>query len=311
MSCIKCKTRRAVTIRQKTAEKLCKECFYEEFENDIHKALIQVFKPGMKVGVGMSGGKDSTVLTYVLDLLNKKYNYGVEIILLCVDEGIKGYRDYSIDTVYYNAEKLNLPLKIVSYKEIFGLDMDEVVEKVGTKTNCTYCGVFRRQTLEIAANNMGVDIIATGHNADDIAETVLLNFIRGDISRLKRCCSVITKETKSLSLSRFKPFKYIYQKDIVLYAFYKNLKYFSTECSYFKNAESRGGARNLIKSLEKVNSQIIQNIIERCEKLTNFNNDEGESKVYMCDNCGNPTSSDDKKCYACKMVLSLEKIERN
>lgn len=72
--------------------------------------------------------------------------------------------------------------------------MDRVVEKVGRKNNCTgqtiflggelttfpyptgtYCGVFRRQALDRGAASLGIDHIVTGHNADDIAETVLMN----------------------------------------------------------------------------------------------------------------------------------------
>lgn len=53
--------------------------------------------------------------------------------------------------------------------------MDKVVGQVGKKNNCTYCGVFRRQALDRGAAGLGVDHIVTGHNADDIAETVLMN----------------------------------------------------------------------------------------------------------------------------------------
>ena len=40
---------------------------------------------------------DSTVLAYVMVLLNKRYNYGLELSLLSIDEGISGYRDASLD----------------------------------------------------------------------------------------------------------------------------------------------------------------------------------------------------------------------
>lgn len=58
-----------------------------------------MFKPGEKIAIGASGGKDSTVLIHVLCLLNKKYNYGLDLYLLSIDEGIKGYRDDSLETV--------------------------------------------------------------------------------------------------------------------------------------------------------------------------------------------------------------------
>ncbi len=51
----------------------------------------------------------------------------------------------------------------------------------------TFCGVFRRQALDRGAMKLAVNKIATGHNADDIAETILMNILRGDIARLKRC----------------------------------------------------------------------------------------------------------------------------
>lgn len=42
-----------------------------------------------------------------------------------------------------------LPLKIVSYKDLYGWTMDEIVKMIGLKNNCTFCGVFRRQVFAV------------------------------------------------------------------------------------------------------------------------------------------------------------------
>jgi len=62
------------------------------------------------------------------------------------------------------------------------------------------------------------------------------------------------------SLPRSKPFKYTYEKEIVMYAYFKKLDYFSTECIYSPNAY-RGHVRTLIKDLERINPSAIINII--------------------------------------------------
>lgn len=91
--------------------------------------------------------------------------------------------------------------------------MDEIVKVIGTSNNCTYCGVFRRQALERGAIKLGCNKIVTGHNADDIAETVLLNMLRGDFIRLNGCVNPMSgEEDDILSLPRVKPFKYTYEK---------------------------------------------------------------------------------------------------
>lgn len=118
------------------------------------------------------------MLAYVLKLLNERHNYGIELFLLSIDEGITGYRDDSLETVKRNQISYNLPLKVVTYEELYGWSMDEIVKKVGRKNNCTFCGVFRRQALDRGAMLLDVNKIVTGHNADDIAETVLMNILR-------------------------------------------------------------------------------------------------------------------------------------
>lgn len=96
------------------------------------------------MAMGASGGKDSTVLMHVMKTLNERYNYGLNLELVSVDEGITGYRDDSLETVKLNQLTYDLPLTIVSYKDLYGWTMDEIVKLIGLNNNCTYCGVFRR-----------------------------------------------------------------------------------------------------------------------------------------------------------------------
>jgi cytoplasmic tRNA 2-thiolation protein 1 len=77
-----------------------------------------LFKPGDRVAIGASGGK-----------------------------GITGYRDDSLETVKRNEIQYGLPLKIISYKDLYGWTMDDIVKAIGLKNNCTVCGVFRRQVI--------------------------------------------------------------------------------------------------------------------------------------------------------------------
>lgn len=85
-----------------------------------------------------------------------------------------------------------MDLKILSYEELYGWTMDRIVGEIGKTNNCTFCGVFRRQALDRGAKMLEVNSIATGHNADDIAETVIMNILRGDTARLSRCTNIKT-----------------------------------------------------------------------------------------------------------------------
>lgn len=109
---------------------------------------------------------DSTVLAYVMKTLNDRYKYGLDLYLLSIDEGITGYRDDSLEvcgvllklfdhdsascliplvsgkwyfqTVKRNQAQYDIPLKILSYDELYGWTMDRVVDKIGKKNNCEH-----------------------------------------------------------------------------------------------------------------------------------------------------------------------------
>merc|ERR1719429_133605 len=100
-----------------------------------------------------------------------------------------------------------------------------------------------------------------------------MNVLRGDVARLQRCTAIKTGSSSaaegssdSESIPRSKPFKYAYEKEIVMYAYFKKLDYFSTECIYSPNAY-RGHARTFIKDLEKIRPSSIMDIIHSGEQL--------------------------------------------
>lgn len=291
--------------RPKTGQQICKDCFFYVFETEVHNTITEagLFKPGDRVAIGASGGKDSTVLAYVMKTLNERYNYGLDLFLLSIDEGITGYRDDSLETVKRNQQQYSMPLKILSYEELYGWTMDRIVSQVGRKNNCTFCGVFRRQALDRGAAMLNVDHIVTGHNADDIAETVLMNIMRGDIARLGRCTAICTQGEDTIR--RSKPFKYAYEKEIVMYAYFKKLDYFSTECIYSPDAY-RGHARVFLKDLEAVRPSAIIDIIHSGEAFEIKEEIKATQKVQQtCTRCGYMSSN--ALCKACTLLEGLER----
>jgi len=304
MKCMKCGTGRVLIKRSRNGDKVCKECFFLLFETDVHKVITEfnLFKRGEVVAIGVSGGKDSTVLAHILDTLNRRYDYGLDLRLLSIDEGITGYRDDSLETVKRNETEYGLPLTILSYQDLYGWTMDSIVKQIGKKNNCTFCGVFRRQALDRGAKFIKANKVVTGHNADDVAETVIMNIMRGDVARLKRCTSIVTGDDPT-GIPRVKPLKYAYEKEIVSYAHHKKLDYFSTECIYSPEAY-RGNVRNYIKNLEAIRPRAIMDIIHSGENMI-IEKGVKLPKLMNCVRCDYISSND--VCKACVLLEGLNK----
>ena len=129
-----------------------------------------------------------------------------------------------------------------------------------------------------------------------------MNILRGDFFRLGKCVDIVTGSSDDSGLPRAKPFKYTYEKEIVLYAHHKKLDYFSTECIYSPQAY-RGYVRELIKDQEKIRPSTIIDIIHSAESL-HIDTTSVKMPVKMnCIKCGFVSSNE--VCKACVLLEGL------
>ncbi|GBE59192.1 PP-loop family protein [Babesia ovata] len=326
MKCASCLVERPALRRSVNRLPYCKKCFVEAFEDEVYQVIQEqkLIEDGDVVCIGVSGGKDSSVLAHVLATLKERYKRNWTLVLLAADEGIRGYRDDSLNVVMNMKNPNYNELMILNFKDRFGFTMDEIVALIGQKNNCTVCGTFRRQILEIGARLLGANKLCTGHNLDDNAETTLLNFCRNDLFKLAK--SLNERENTSIAadlpcehnaesrqheeskvnnangtpFTRIKPMMYCYEKEIVMYARYLKLEYFSTECSYAPEAY-RGYMRTFIKQLEAVDPRIIQNIAHSSQHL--YAHYPTNRQLKMCKKCGIEGLND-----LCKACITVEKL---
>ncbi|KAL0206307.1 hypothetical protein P9112_001614 [Eukaryota sp. TZLM1-RC] len=305
MKCERCNEQRAIMKRPVNQKPVCKECFYYEFETDVHDTIISnsLFKPGENVALCVSGGKDSACLAEVVTLLNKRYSYNINLHLLCIDEGILGYRDLSLECVDKLQRRLDLPLVVLSFADLFGFSLDEAISVSGHSKSCTVCGTLRRRSLSIGGKKLNADKLVLGHNADDAAETVLLNLIRGDALKLVNNGAFTRADN---DIPRVRPFNYSFQKEIVLYCHLKKLPYFSTECLYAHSA-LRGSVRKAILALSRQESRAPLNIIDSAKSFELKDKPKVQAREGFCEVCG--SSSIHAKCQSCESNFYLIQLQ--
>ena len=113
---------------------------------------------------------------------------------------------------------------IVSFKDVFGITMDEIASKHDELGECSYCGVFRRVCLNKKSKDLRLDKLVTGHNLDDIAQSILMNFVNGDMQKLARLGP--HRKVQPGLVPRMLPLRTIPEKEVALYAIIKNTESF-------------------------------------------------------------------------------------
>jgi len=260
--------------------------------------------------VGLSGGKDSVVLTEILhDTFAKDPR--IELVALSIHEGIEGYRDKSLEACEELTAELDIQHETVSYAEEFGVRMDDVVEDdPENMAPCAYCGVFRRDLLSRYAEALDADLMLTGHNLDDEAETALMNVLEGDIEQIAKhfdaSLGPLEERTKQdHHVPRAKPLRDVPEKEVALYAQLEELPAHITECPHAEEA-FRGEIQQLMLDLEENHPGTRHSIMAGYEELAALAADaygEQRQEYGECERCGAPTARD--ICRKCALVEAL------
>jgi cytoplasmic tRNA 2-thiolation protein 1 len=305
--CTKCQKEESLYYRAYSGEYLCKKCFMRSIESKVAKTISKysMIEYGDKVAVGVSGGKDSLSLLYILKMLFDQHpNNGNELVAITIDEGINGYRDESLQIVKDFCAQLQIGSKILSYESLFGIDMDQaMVQRSSQKmSSCSMCGTFRRRAIDIAAETVEADIVATAHNMDDQLQTFMINLLAGDVERIGWIYPEPVQYAQA-GIKKVKPFIEIYEYEIAFYALQRGIPFQSEDCPYM-NESIRTDLREFFNRLERDHPGIKYNAYRSMTKISKvLRSSMPPSETKKCSRCGRVSTGD--ICSVCKTLNIL------
>jgi len=266
-----------------------------------------LIKKGETIAVALSGGKDSLTTLHLINDIAKEQRT-TKVIAITIDEGIKGYRDETIKFAKKYCKENKIKLNVYSYKDHFGQPLDKIMKKTDTLP-CSICGVFRRYLLNTKAKELKVDKLATGHNLDDEAQSILMNQFRNNLAVSARLGPITGVVDHPGFIKRVKPLYFVTEKEVMTYAFLKNLATDFNECP-FAAGNYRFSLRKWLNDFEEMypgsRHGVVNSFIELLPTLKeHFKNDKS---IRLCVVCGEPCSQD--KCQACVYVENLKNGKR-
>ena len=278
----------AAYIRRYSGESLCSGCFSTSIIQKTARTISRygMIRRGDDVAVAVSGGKDSLSLLHVLHGLSERGGYTVRAIT--VDEGIPGYRDEALKIVQEYCHSLDVEYSAISYQELFDTTLEEALQQRERGSSCSVCGVLRRRAIDHLARD--ADVVATAHNMDDHIQTFLINIISGDTSKIGR----------NTTSGRIKPFREIYEAEIVFYAFVNEIPFQTEPCPHADEG-IRTDVRRFLNDMEERHSGIYRSI----EKIAGCVPD---AKTQMhCARCGRLATS--TVCSVCRTLETTSKMQ--
>ncbi len=251
--------------KAKEVEQSLRKKFKKKIWSKFTKAIntYELVKPGDKIAVCISGGKDSMLMAKCFQELKVHNKFDFEVKFLVMDPG---YSPENRKVIEDNAKKLNIPITI------FESDIFESVFNV-EKSPCYLCARMRRGHLYHFAKDMGCNKIALGHHYDDVIETILMGMLySGQIQTMMPKLHSTNFEGMEL----IRPLYLVREDDIKAWRDYNDLHFIQcackftdtcTTCNNEENQSKRIEIKNLISELKKTNRFVEGNIFKSVENV--------------------------------------------
>ncbi|MHB0870270.1 MAG: TIGR00269 family protein [Chloroflexota bacterium] len=298
MRCTRCGTDAWIQLRRHNAA-YCDQCFLHHFQEQVTRAIQRqgMFTPEDRVLVAVSGGKDSLALWDTLQRL------GYRTAGLHLDLGIEGYSSLSRRKVEQFVGERGLELIVVDYREQLGMGVDSIYRKV-RRTPCSACGLSKRHHFNRVAQERGFDVVATGHNLDDEAASLLGNLLHWKMGYLSHQSPAL-ESTHPRMVRKVKPLFRLTERETAAYAVLRGIDYVVEECPLAEGARSLL-YKEILNRLEDESPGAKHNFLFGYLEKGRAAFKEAEEPLHLreCELCGQPTTA--PVCAFCRMKQQLQ-----
>ena len=209
-----------------------------------------LIEDGDRIMVCSSGGKDSYTMLDLLERLRRRAPIRFELLAVHLDQGNPERDAGRLETwLRDNGFKYHL-----LREDLFGIVSQKVPE---TETSCALCSRLRRGILYNAAQELGCDKLALGHNLDDTIETLLLNLIyTGSIKAMPP--KLHSDDGRNVVI---RPLLYCAEKAILAYARAAGFPVVSCSLCNHRQPSRREQIKKLLCQLEEISPQAKNSIL--------------------------------------------------
>ena len=198
----------------------------EHFEEFMKKRVKRIELP-KRVVAGLSGGKDSVAMTYLLKEI------GVDVVAVTVNT-VPEYTEREAEGAEKLAEELDIQHVIVYPEELYGFSA--LHYKYLRRKPCSLCSALRRHALDLVAKRLGINYVATGHNADDMASLALTSLLKQDMDALRKVSPI--EEPYGPFVGKVKPLFWVPERDVLAFVLAKGLHWIKASCPLYEQGST-------------------------------------------------------------------------